>query len=713
MINQTPSPHTFMRTSRRRSLLAALLLLPLAALNAAEFHVASNGNDANPGTKDQPFLTLERAREATRQLEETGPLREPVTVIVRGGTYRLQASLTLGTPDSGSEAAPVIWQAAPDEEVRLCGGAVLSGDAFVPVTDEQTTVRLDPAARGRVLQTDLHGVRAEELGSFPDLYRGAPAVPELVFNDQRMTLARWPNEGWATIATIVDSGTSHTTADQAARPGTFEYVGDRPARWNVEAGVWLLGYWCYDWYEEAIKVKALDRDTRQITLAQPAVYGINHGNPSPRRFRALNLLEELDQPGEYYVDRSAGRLYFWPRATMTGARIVLSTLNAPLVSLQDASYVMLRGFILEAGLGDGLAVTGGRGNKIEACIVRNMRQVGIRVSGGAGHRVEGCDIHDTGTGGLVLEGGDRKTLTPAGHEAMNNHIWRFSQHQLCYASGITFGGVGNRAAHNLLHDAPHMAVGISGNDHVFEYNVVHDVCNASDDAGALYKGRNPSCRGNVIRYNVWRDIGSPMGHGTAAVYFDDGDGGDTVFGNIFVRCGYPGQGSFGTVFSHGGHDNIAENNVFVDCQRALGSAPWGDQRWKETIDGGQGCFWQKLLRQDVDITQPPYTTRYPALVGFLDPQPGQPRVNRAKNNVLIRCSQASSGNWQVAPEENWSTDHDPGFVGENPGNYLFTAGAEVFTRLPGFQPIPVDKIGVYPSPLRATWPIHDDERTKP
>jgi hypothetical protein len=288
---------------------------------------------------------------------------------------------------------------------------------------------------------------------------------------------------------------------------------------------------------------------------------------------------------------------------------------------------------------------------------------------------------------------------------VNNHIWRFSQHQLCYASGIALGGVGNRAAHNLLHDAPHMAVGIGGNDHVFEYNVVHDVCYASDDAGALYKGRNPSCRGNVIRYNLWRDIGSPMGHGTAAVYFDDGDGGDTVFGNIFVRCGYPGNGSFGTVFSHGGHDIIAENNIFVDCKRALGSTPWNDQRWKETIGGGHGCFWQKLLLQDVDITRPPYTTHYPALASFMDPQLGQPPVNRAKNNVLVRCEQASSGNWQVAPEDNWTTDHDPGFVSEATGNFLLTPGAEVFKRLPGLQPIPFDKMGVYQSPLRATWPI--------
>ena len=517
-----------------------------------------------------------------------------------------------------------------------------------------------------------------------------------------MTLARWPNEGWATVAKIVDGGTAASSANQPPRPGTFEYSGDRPARWNIESGVWLLGYWCYDWYEEAIRVQTLDRDQRQITLARPAVYGIQQGNPSPRRYRALNLLEELDEPGEYYADRGSGRLYLWPPSQMANAHIVLSTLDAPLVSLQEASHVTLRGFIVEAGLGDGLAVTGGRSNRMEACEVRNMRQVGIRVSGGTGHRVEGCDIHDTGTGGLVLEGGDRQTLTPAGHEAVNNHIWRFSQHQLSYASGISLGGVGNRAAHNLLHDAPHMAVGISGNDHVFEYNLVHDVCNASDDSGALYKGRNPSARGNMIRYNFWRDIGSPMGHGTAAIYFDDGDGGDTVLGNIFLRCGYPGKGSFGTVFSHGGHDNTAENNIFIECTRPLGSAPWDDQRWKETIEGGLGCFWQDRLLKEVDITKPPYTTRYPALVGFMDPQPGQPRVNRAKNNVLVRCAQVRSGNWEFNADEMWSTDRDPGFVNAAAGDYQLRPDAEVFQHLPNFQRIPVEKIGVYQDPLRDT-----------
>lgn len=673
--------------------IAIALLTVCHSLLAADLYVATTGDDQSPGTREQPFATLERAREAVRRLVQRGSPPEPITVNLRGGTYPIATTLTLGSEDSGTPTAPIVWQAADGEEVRLCGGVVVPVDALEPVRDEAVLSRLVPEARASVVQADLHRCGISDLATYPDAFRGAPAVPELFFNDRRMTPARWPNDGWATIARIIDPGSVPREGDTSARPGTFEYSGDQPARWQVDAGIWLLGYWCFDWYEEAIRVQSIDREQRQITLARPALYGINPGNPSPRRFRAFNLLEELDAPGEYYLDSGSNRLYFWPPGDLQDAHVVLSMLNAPLVALHDASFLTWRGCVFEASLGDGLEVAGGRGNRIASCEIRNTRQMGIRITGGAEHQVEGCRIHHIGTGGLLLEGGDRRTLTPAGHQAVNNHIWRFSEHQLSYACGITLSGVGNRAAHNLLQDAPHIAIGIAGNDHLFEFNIVRDICTASDDAGALYKGRNPSCRGNVIRYNYWRDIGSPMGHGTAAVYFDDGDGGDTVFGNIFVRCGYPGRGSFGTVFSHGGHDNTAENNIFIECQRALGSAPWDDARWKDAVEGGQDCHWQTRLLQEVDITRPPYTTRYPELVGFMDPQPGQPRVNHARNNVLVRCAEVSSGNWTYAPDEIWSIEDDPGFVDAAAENYLLRPDAEVFRRLPGFQPIPYDQIG--------------------
>jgi hypothetical protein len=660
----------------------------LPAVAESGFYVATNGSDANPGTRGRPFRTFQRAREAVRGVGQTTARR----VIVRGGVYELSASFALGQLDSGTPEQPVVWEAAKGENVRLQGGRKLPASVWQTVDDDATLQRLEPVARGKVRKADLKTLGIST-PPFSTTYHGAPPGPELFCGDQRMKLACWPNRGWATIARIVESGSRPRDGDQAGRLGVFEYSGDRPSKWRAADGVWLQGYWCYDWYDEVIRVAAVDAATHQITLAAPHVYSLMQGNPSPRRYRALNVLEELDQPGEFVVNTSAGVVFFWPPDHGT-APVTISTLDAPIVALKDASHVVLRGFVVECGLGDGVEVSGGTNCLIQACTVRNLRQTGIRVDGGFAHRVCDCDIYDTGTGGLFLAGGDRKTLTPGHHEALNNHIWGFSRHQLTSAYGLSFGGVGCRAAHNLIHDAPHQAVFIGGNDHVFEFNEVHHVCTETDDCGALYKGRNPSCRGNVIRFNYWHDIGSPMGHGNAAVYFDDGDGGDLVVGNVFVRCGEPGRGSFGTVFSHGGHDIRVENNIFVDCKRALGSAPWDDARWRDALKGGQDCFFPDKLLKEVDITKPPYVTRYPELVNYMDPPPGARRVNRAELNVFVRCRQLSGGNWQLAPGLNWSTGQDPGFVNMDKGNYRLRPGADAFEKLKGFAPIPFEQMGL-------------------
>ncbi len=679
----------------------------------ADLYVSPQGRDTwsgklaapNRAGNDGPFASLERARDEIRKWRAAGtlPARE-VTVAVRAGTYALSRSFTLEAQDSGTAEAPITYRAYPGESARLSGGPAVPAEAFQPVTDADVLNRVDPTVRGKLLRADLRALGVTDLGSFPVRFTDTPAVPELFFNDRRMTLARWPSEGWATIARIIETGSVPRTGDKNTAGGVFEYSGDRPERWRVDAGVWLLGYWCFDWSAEAIRVKAVDREKRQITLAAPHIYGVKQGNPSPRRYCALNLLEELDHPGEYYIDRAAGALYFLPPAAMKGARVALSTLNAPVVAFSEASHVTLRGFVIEATLSDGVRVTGGAGNRIQACEVRNTRGLGVSVIGGTAHRVEACDVHDTGTGGIHLTGGDRKALTPAGHEAVNNHVWEFSKHKLTYANGITLAGVGNRAAHNRIHDAPHQAIAIAGNDHVFEMNVIYNICTETDDCGAYYKGRNPSCRGNIVRHNFWHNIGSPMGHGNAAVYFDDGDGGDVVVGNVFFRCGDPGKGSFGTVFSHGGHDLLAENNIFIECKRPLGSAPWNDKRWKEALAGTGPDGWQGRLLKEVDITQPPYTTRYPDLVGFMDPQPGQVRINRATRNLMVMCAAVSSGNWQVKPEENLVTAADPGFVNAAAGDFRLRANAPVFRALPGFKPIPFEKMGLYADELRPKLP---------
>jgi len=670
--------------------------------DARVFHVRPDGNDAGPGSADAPFATLERARDAVRAAKKAGALPGGAEVVLHAGRYALTRSLKLEAEDSGAEGAPIIYKAAPGAAVSLTGARPIPCGAFQPLAGDAADERLDPAARGQVRCVDLNALGFPKTSVPRDNFRLPFGIPELFVNGRRMTLACWPNEGWATIPKIIDQGTmrndgsvSDSADPKKARPkenrgGVFEYEGDRPARWRVEQGVWLHGFWCFDWYDDAIRVAAIDPAQRRITFKVAHVYGVRQGNPSPRRWRAVNLLEELDRPGEYFIDVAANRLYLWPDQNLTQARVALAVRDEPLIVLQDAADIALRGLIFEEGQGDGLTITECRRVTVEECVFRNLRRKAIHMNGGASNLIARCDIYDTGTGGVTLGGGDRKTLMPAGHVLEDTHIRRFSVHQLTYASALHFSGVGNVARHNLIHDAPHQAISMHGNNHLFEYNVVSNVCMASDDAAAFYKGRNPSCRGNVLRYNLWSEIGSPRGHGNAAVYFDDGDGGETVYGNLFFRCGDPGKGSFGTVFSHGGHGNTVDNCVFIECKRALGSAPWNDARWKAFIETP---LWQERLLKEVDITQPPYTEAYPELIGFMDPKPGAARDNIAVRNLFVKCGEVKSNCW-VTNELQFVTADDPGFVNMQQRDFRLKPDSPVFTRIPGFKPLPLEKMGM-------------------
>ena len=653
--------------------------------SAAEFHVSPAGNDGNAGSEEAPFATLARARDAVRAVKAADGLPDGgLTVWVHAGRYHVADSFALGVEDGGAEGKPIAYRAVSGEEVRLVGGVTLPETAFEILQDEAILERMDLAARPHVMAVDLAAPGVTDLGEFPVSYGDPPLVPELFFNDKRMTLARWPNDGWAEVVKVIESGPAPWRNHESDQPGTFEYDGDRPKRWATAPAVWLHGYWCFDWRSETIQVKEIDTDKRHITFVKPHGYGLGKGNPAPRRYYAENLLEELDAPGEYYIDRDAGALYFWPPAALHEATVVLSTLTDPVVSLHETSHVALEGFTIEACAGTGVEVRGGDHAHVAGCVVRNTGHHGIVVEGGANHRVEGCDIYDTGRAGLRIGGGDRKTLTPSGHEAVDNHIHHVSRRQRTGAYHIHLGGVGVRMAHNLLHDGPHQAIGLQGNDHVIEFNEIHHTGMETDDCGAFYMGRNPSERGSVLRYNFWHHIGSELSHGSCAIYFDDGSGGQKVFGNVFYKAA---GGTFGAVFVHGGHDNVVENNIFVECKIAFRQAPWSDERWKEYVAAD---LWQRKLLEEVDITKPPYSDRYPGLEGFLEPS-GEPRLNHAYRNVVVNCDAFVQGNWAIM--DNWVMDKDPGFVDPDNLNFQLRDNPYVYKRIPGFEKIPFDQIG--------------------
>lgn len=673
------------------------LLLTLAAVlvsaacfaqtPGARFYVAPNGDDtasgANPTAdttpQDGPLATLDGARAAVRRLIETKGLPAGgVEVLLRGGTYPLDTAVRFEAADAGRADAPVVYRAVPGETVLLAGGRTVGG--FTPVSDPDALARLSPDAAPHVLQADLRAAGITEFGTASD------GTLQVYFRGQAMTLSRWPDEGFVKIAGLVEKDGHKIHGIPGSTTGKFTYTEDRPAGWAGERDAWLHGYWFWDWSDQRQKIAAILPDAKTIELTPPYhTYGYRVG----QWYYAFNLLCELDRPGEWFVDREKGMLFFWPPET-PGEGDVMVSKAATAAVFTDVSHVTLRGLVFEGFRGTVVSVSGGEGVRLFGCTFRNSSGGAVSVQGGARHTVAGCDIHGMGHNGIRLSGGDRTTLTPAGHTAENNHIRDYGRWSRMYQTAVSLDGVGNRALRNLIHDAPHMAIGFGGNDHLIEGNEIHRVCLESNDAGAIYAGRNWTMRGNMIRGNYLHDIQGFENKGCVGVYLDDMFASADMVGNLFVRV-------TAAAFIGGGRDCAIENNVFVDCDpavhvdaRALGWAHYHADEWIAEAK-------EKGTLSGIAYTQPPYSERYPELPRILDEDPKAPHGIRIARNIC------SGGKWDRIEEkalpgivfENNLLEGDPGFVDAANGDYRLRQDSPALAL--GITPFDPEKVGLYPS----------------
>jgi Right handed beta helix region len=664
-------------------------------------YVATNGNDAwsgrtpKPGGKEGPLATLAGARDAIRKLKAEAKLPAGgVTVEIRGGAYTLAEPFALTAEDSGTEAAPIAYRARKGEQVRLLAGKVVKG--FRPVTDTAVLGRLEESARGKVYQTDL---RAQGITDYGKVDGGGL---ELFYNAQPMTVARWPNEGFVKIADVLNIDPVDVRGTKGDMGGRFVYEGDRPKRWVGEKDLWLHGYWFWDWSDQRMKVESIDTDKRIITLAPPQHgYGYRRG----QWYYALNALCELDAPGEWYLDRDTGILYFYPPSPIETGEALVSVLPN-VISLNGASHVTVQGLLMEASRDSAVVVQGATGSRVAACTVRNVGGQGVAVSGGTNCGVVGCDIYQTAKGGISLDGGDRTTLTPAGLYAENNHIHHFARWYRMYNGGIHLNGVGNRASHNLIDNAPHTAIFFGGNDHLIELNELHSVCYESNDAGAMYAGRNWTMRGTVIRYNYLHHISGFEGRGCVGMYLDDMWCGTVMQGNVCYKV-------TNAAFIGGGRDNAIDNNIFVDCNpavhvdaRAMGWAKYHTDGWVQELT-------EKQTHLGIALLKSPYIDRYPALSTLTTGNPYAPEGNVISRNICW------GGVWEgvegaarpFLKYENNLVNVDPHFVDAEHGNFQLRDDSPAYKL--GFQRIPVEEIGLYNDPLRASWPVKSVVREMP
>jgi hypothetical protein len=519
-----------------------LFVLPLltAQLGAAEFFVAPDGSDTNPGTKDAPFATLTRARDEARK-HKSGPR----TVFVREGRYEITATLKFGPEDSGTAESPVVWRAFENEKPVLIGGRAISG--WKPWRAE--ILQADVAAQG---------------------FKGV-AFKQLFVSGKRQQLARYPNfdaknpygGGWAfadgeewPMYSDIPGENKHTLKYRTADARTWS----RP----VEVEVFVLPR--HNWWNDIVPVASVDAVKREVTLAKDCSYAVRRGD----RYFFQNALEELDAPGEWYLDRTAGTLYFWPPAPLHDGDVIAPTTRTILEFAPKTAHITVRGFTIECCDGNAIVLSQTDRCIIAANTIRNVGDIGgsgVVVNGGTENGVTGNDIHDIGRTCISLGGGDRQTLTPAGNCADNNYLHHFGVFYK-QGSGISLTGVGNRATHNLIHDGPRFGIDHGGNRNVIEFNRIRHVSLETEDTGAIYSGGRDwiTPRGTAIRYNFITDI---WGYGHAdgkwvspyfawGIYLDDNSAGADVIGNIVARC------ARGGMHAHAARDTVVENNIWVD-----------------------------------------------------------------------------------------------------------------------------------------------------
>ena len=260
----------------------------------------------------------------------------------------------------------------------------------------------------------------------------------------------------------------------------FRFPGDRYSAWSGE-DLLAQGLFGKDWADDTVPM-TID-GAGMVTLAEDVAYGVNRGQP----FFVLNALAELDAPGEYYVDRDNGQLFFWPVGPLDGGDVEVSILEEAILRMRDVSYVELHGIGFELGRETLVDATGLEGVLFSHCTFKNGGRGGVVLEGHASGIAHG-ELYGLGAMAISIAGGDRPSLTAGEVFVRDSHIHDYARWERTYREAVRIAGSGNVVEHNEIHDAPHFAIRFSGNEHVIRANDIHDVTRESNDAAAIYPG---------------------------------------------------------------------------------------------------------------------------------------------------------------------------------------------------------------------------------
>ena len=529
-------------------------------------YVSPEGS-ANPdGTIDNPFKTPEEALSEVKRLRDNDLLDEgTITVYLRGGTYNRTSSFAFDSSNSGTETSPIVIASYPGERAKFSGGLKLDPGTVQKVTDENILNRIiDPYAKTKLMQVDLGAAGAKNLYEMADKDTEHSWIAEFFMNGSAMTMARWPNDektdAYVKINSVEGNGLNN--------PVTLGYDDstNRAKLWSEDAlkNLYIKGGLANGWHVSFARVASLDADNNKLTTKS----GVKDYYPSAQngKFFFMNILDEIDVPGEYFIDNANKMLYFYPISDdLENSEMVVSQLEDRLVKITDASYITLKDIDFAYSKLTAMQISGSH-ITVDGCTVSNVGGEGINAVG-TDLTVENSHIYGTATNGIRMASYDenREKLIPDGNKIINNRIHGTARvpQATAYAVMIDYS-CGMEIANNEIYDCGGIAVRMAKiNDVTVHDNEIYNAVQISSDNGAIYWGRDITTLGNRVLHNYIHNIGNEYGgYGTQGVFVDDGGSGPYMANNIFYKSGDMAYKTF-----HGNYSRLV-NNLFIDTPQA-------------------------------------------------------------------------------------------------------------------------------------------------
>jgi len=529
----------------RSSILLAIVLAgvlvssPARAADAesAVFFVAVNGSDSwsgrvsKPNTEgtDGPFATLQTAREAARKLGK----EQHRKIVVQAGRYFLDKTLVLNDKDAG-----LTIESAPGAEVCLYGGRQIAGW-------KKDGEKLYSAA-------------------LPGVKDGKWDFRVLIVNGRYCPRARLPEKGAFEHLSSFDVPWMTTTGGGWKRKPTHEELTTlkyRPEDLSDRLDVNNAEITVYHMWDESL-IGVASNDTESHTLTFKTASGHPPGAFGVKKYVVWNVREGMTQPGQWHLDRTVGKVVYWPLPTEDMSKVeVFAPFIESIIKIQETSDTTIRGLTLSvtttpleaggfgAGRFDGaISVSSAENCRLIDLEILNVGGQGIKASGKRLH-IEQCHVHHIGACGISCSGTEVAVT--------DNHIHDVG---LTYPSALALQGGGKDSlySHNEIHDAPYTAINCGGQNNRIEHNLIYRAMTELHDGGGIYCFAG---NGLVLAGNFIRDIVDTGGYGSSAYYLDERSQNCLVEGNLSIGIVRPSH-------NHMADNNTIRNNVFISSEDA-------------------------------------------------------------------------------------------------------------------------------------------------